>query len=131
MVTLWFRSWTQTFPNLHHPQSIEQWKLRFEQEYVGQAAIWVAADGDRILGFIVVGAGAIEQLFVAGDAQRNGIGAALLSQAKQMNPDGLRLTTLQQNQQARRFYEKHGFVSGETGVNPINGQPNIAYYWNQ
>jgi hypothetical protein len=41
----------------------------------------------------------------------------------------LRLTTLQLNAQARQFYEKHGFVAGATGVNLINGQPDVEYYW--
>jgi hypothetical protein len=53
----------------------------------------------------------------------------LLNQAKKIDPDGLRLTTLEQNIKARRFYEKHGFVPGVTGINPINEQPNIEYYW--
>jgi hypothetical protein len=39
--------------------------------------------------FYVVSKNAIHQIFVDIDAQRNGIGTALLNQAKQMNPGGL------------------------------------------
>ena len=61
--------------------------------------------------------------------QRSGIGTELLNHAKSSYPSGLRLTTLQQNEKARYFYEKHGFVAGTVEVNPINGHPNIEYYW--
>jgi ribosomal protein S18 acetylase RimI-like enzyme len=127
VVSLWHRSWTYAFPNLKHPQSYEQWKFRFQNNYVNKDEVWVATISDQIVGFIVVSGSEIAQIFVDVDAQRNGIGTALLNQAKQISPSGLRLTTLQQNMQARQFYEKHGFVAGATGVNPINGQPNIEY----
>lgn len=127
VVSLWHRSWTNAFPNLKHPQSYEQWRLRFQNNYVNKDEVWVATISEQIVGFVVVSGSEIAQIFVDVDAQRNGIGTALLNQAKQISPSGLRLTTLQQNMQARQFYEKHGFVAGATGVNPINGQPNIEY----
>jgi ribosomal protein S18 acetylase RimI-like enzyme len=57
-----------------------------------------------------------------------GVGTELLNHAKSLYPRGLMLTTLQQNEQARHFYENHGFVAVAVGVNPVNGQPNIEYY---
>ncbi|MEA5505206.1 hypothetical protein VB735_19250 [Halotia wernerae UHCC 0503] len=33
VVELWYRSWTNAFPHLHHPQPFEDWKLRF-QKYI-------------------------------------------------------------------------------------------------
>jgi hypothetical protein len=47
-----------------------------------------------------------------------------------LSPTVLRLTTLQQNTKAHRFYEKHGFIAGKCGVNALNKQPNIEYRWN-
>lgn len=130
VVEIWYCSWAHTFPNLQHPQPIEQWKLRFQAEYIHQAETWVAVRLDRIVGFVVVCDGAIAQLFVDTDFQRDGIGSALMNQAKRISPRSLKLTTLQQNQQARQFYEKHNFVAGASGINPRNGQPNIEYFWN-
>ena len=129
VVTLWHRSWTQAFPNLQHPQSFEQWKSRFQNDYARQEGVWIAIMQNQIVGFMVVRDRIIAQFFVDTDRQRTGIGTALLSQAKQMYPSGLSLTTLQQNEQARQFYQKHGFAPGAAGINPINGQPNIEYYW--
>lgn len=130
VVALWYRSWTHSFPNLNHPLPFEQWKSRFENEYAKNADVWVAASPGRIVGFIVVRDNVIAQIFVDVDIQRCGVGTALLNQAKKISPNGLRLTTLEQNFQGRRFYEKHGFVAGVTGINPINGQPNVEYCWN-
>jgi ribosomal protein S18 acetylase RimI-like enzyme len=129
VIALWYRSWTYAFPNVKHPQPFEQWKFRFQNEYAKQSEVWVAATPDRVVGFLIVNGTEIAQIFVDVNVQRNGIGAALIKQAKQVSSSGLRLTTLQQNIQARQFYEKHGFVAGVTGVNPINGQPNIEYHW--
>lgn len=130
VIALWYRSWTHTFPNLKHPQPFEQWKSRFQNDYAKQEDVWVAATQAQIVGFVVVSDSVITQIFVDIDAQRSGVGTALLNQAKRISPSGLRLTTLKQNVQARQFYEKQGFVAGTRGLNPINGQPNIEYHWN-
>ena len=129
VVTLWYRSWTQAFPTLQHSQPFEQWKSRFHNEYARQDGVWVAVIQDQIVGFMVVSDRVIAQIFVDVEVQRTGVGTALLNQAKRMHPNGLSLTTLQQNEQARQFYQKHGFAPGATGINPINGQPSIEYRW--
>jgi hypothetical protein len=54
---------------------------------------------------------------------------ALLAQARAASPGGLSLHALQANVAARAFYERHGFTVGETGINRINGQPNVEYRW--
>ncbi len=129
VVALWHRSWTDAFPNLKHPHPFEQWKARFDHDYAKQDGLWVAVIQDQIVGFIVVIDSVITQIFVDVDRQRAGIGTVLLNQAKKMYPNGLSLTTLAQNRQARLFYEKHGFAPGTAGINPINGQPNLEYHW--
>lgn len=132
VVTLWYRSWMNTFPNLKHTQPFEKWKSRFQNELLKEGHAWIAELQGRIVGFIVVmkAEGVLSQIFVDVDVQGTGIGTALLNQAKMICPNGISLTTLQQNEQARRFYEKNGFVKSRLGVNPINGQPNIEYKWN-
>lgn len=129
VVALWQRSWSATFPNLVHPQPFDQWKSRFQNDYSKQGCTWVATTQDRVIGFLVVSDRVISQIFVEVEIQGIGIGTELLNHAKFLYPSGLRLTTLQQNEKARYFYEKHGFVAGAVGVNPINGHPNIEYYW--
>jgi ribosomal protein S18 acetylase RimI-like enzyme len=129
VVALWYRSWSDAFSSLIHPQPFEQWKSRFQNDYSQQGNTWVATSQDRVVGFVVVNDHVISQIFVAVAMQGRGVGTALLNHAKNLYPNGLRLTTLQQNEPARRFYGKHGFVAGAVGVNPVNGQPNIEYYW--
>lgn len=129
VAALWYRTWTHTFPHLKHPQPFEQWKSRFQTNYTNQTQVWVAEASGQIVGFVVVSHSDRAQIFVDINTQRNGVGTGLLNQAKRVSLGGLRLAMLQQNVQARQFYEKHGFVAGAIGVNPINGQPNIEYHW--
>ena len=129
VVTLWYRVWSHAFPTLIHPQPFEQWKSRFQDEYSQQGITWVATIQHQVVGFVVVSDRVIAQIFVEVEMQGSGVGTALLNHAKTLSPIGLRLTTLQQNKQACRFYEKHSFRAGVVGVNPVNRQPNIEYYW--
>lgn len=64
VVTLWYHSWTKAFPNLKHPQSFEEWKFRFQNDYAKQKDIWIAQAQDRIVGFIAVSDNEINQIFV-------------------------------------------------------------------
>ncbi len=129
VVELWYRSWAHEFPNLKHPQSFGEWKLRFQNDLAKRGNVLVAVIRHRIVGFVVAIEGKINQIFVDIDIQRNGTGTALIDRVKKIYPSGLRLTVLQQNTKARKFYEKHGFVAGKLGVNKINRQPNIEYIW--
>ncbi len=129
VVALWYWSWSHAFPTLTHPQLFEQWKSRFQNDYSKQGSVWVATTQNRVVGFVVVSDSVIAQIFVEVEMQGRGVGTTLLNHAKTLYPSGLTLTTLQQNEQACRFYEKHGFMAGVVGFNPVNGQPNIEYYW--
>lgn len=131
VVALWYNSWSNTFPGLRHPQPFEAWKFRFKNDLAINNSVLVAEFQSQIVGFIVINEekGTLEQIFVDVDVQRIGIGTALLSEAKIICPSGLSLTTLEQNVRARRFYEKHGFIAGKFGVNPVNKQTNIEYTW--
>ena len=131
VVTLWYKSWSNTYPELKHPQPFEVWKSRFKNDLAINSTVWVAENQSRIVGFIVINEikGILEQIFVDVDVQRMGIGTALFNKAKIICPSGLLLTTLKQNIQSRKFYEKHGFVAGKLGVNPVNSQVSIEYKW--
>jgi len=131
VVQLWYRSWHHAFPDLHHPQPIEQWKIRFQKEIEPNEAVWVAERGHQLLGFFALreSDGYLHQIFVSPEAQGQGVGTLLLKKAKQLSPRRILLDTLQRNTQARRFYERHGFRPGDLATNPINGHPNITYHW--
>jgi putative acetyltransferase len=131
VVSLWYDTWHQTFPGLTHPHPLALWKQRFHQDFVNQASIWVAECSGIVVGFMVVmmAQQSLEQIFVDPHFQHRGIGSLLLSKAKALCPQGLRLRTLQQNQAASAFYEQHDFLPSGLGVNKVNHQPDVEYTW--
>ena len=77
-------------------------------------------------------AGWIEQLYVEPAAQGQGLGAALLATAKRAahGAAGLDLWAFQANAQARRFYERHGFVAvAFTDGDNEERVPDMRYAW--
>jgi ribosomal protein S18 acetylase RimI-like enzyme len=95
-----------------------------------QGVIFVAADANELLGFVVCFVeaedaddlhvveaerrfGYISDLYVAAQARRQGVGRALLQAAedyfKQLGLPVVRLAVLRNNDQARRVYEQAGF----------------------
>jgi putative acetyltransferase len=131
VVRLWHRSWHQAFPGFEHPWSYEQWRAHFQEKVAANERIWIAESASQIAGFLVLreSDGYLDQIFVAPEIQRQGVGTILLNKAKQLAPNGIYLTTLQRNTSACLFYEQHGFVAERTGINSNNGQPNIEYRW--
>lgn len=130
-VELWYRTWWQTFPHLQHPQPYSQWQKRFQADLVIRGNIWIVEIDNRILGFMVVISSEHElnQIFIDPNYQNQGMGSILINKAKEICPQYLKLSVLQQNQKACHFYEKHGFTAGKLSINKVNGQPCIEYSW--
>jgi GNAT superfamily N-acetyltransferase len=95
-----------------------------------QRDTWVAVDGERIVGLLVLAPGWIDHLYVEPSRTGEGIGGTLLDLAKQDQPDGLDLWAFQSNTGARRFYERHGFeaVAFTDGDNEERA-PDVRYRW--
>jgi putative acetyltransferase len=87
--------------------------------------------GGQIVGLLVVDplTGYLDQLVVAPDAQRRGIAAVLLAEARGISPQELSLHVNQDNTRAIAFYEKHGFVKSGTHVNSRSGAPVFLMKW--
>ncbi len=81
----------------------------FARVVVEQQETWVADVQGVIAGFGALTDAILEHLYVHPDHQGRGIGTLLLDQGKRRRPEGFRLWLFQQNQGARRFYERHGF----------------------
>jgi len=119
---------TYAFPLAHTDDQVRGWirgLVSSAQE------TWVAVDGGRVVGMMVVGPGDLDQLYVAPDRLGAGIGRGLLETAKERSPDGLSLYTFQVNERARRFYERNGFTPEWFGDGSANeeGQPDVRYVW--
>lgn len=102
---------------------------------IPRTQVTVAEVGGRIMGLLALkrddGLGSVEQLYLHPDAVGQGIGAALIEQAKADLGPPIRLFTFQQNTGARRFYERHGFVAIELTDGADNEEhcPDVLYEW--
>ena len=119
---------TYDFPLAHSDDEVRDW---IRDRVVPEMETWVADDGGRVVGMMVIAPGWLEQLYVAPDRLGAGIGGRLVDLAKARSPDGLTLWTFQVNERARGFYEGHGFVAVETTDGRANEerQPDVRYEW--
>jgi ribosomal protein S18 acetylase RimI-like enzyme len=92
--------------------------------------VWLAVEGDAIVGLLALGDGVVDQLHVDPPHQGRGVGTALLDLAKRRHPDGLALFTHQRNARARAFYESRGFRAVAFGTSPPpECEPDVRYAW--
>ena len=118
----WFRE------DQRHPFPLA---LRFFRESIcRRCQVWVAADGDRVVGMLALEGDWLDHLFVHPEHWEIGIGGRLLSHAKELSPGKLRLVTLQRNTRACRFYAERGFVATGFGTSPPpESEPDVNYEW--
>jgi putative acetyltransferase len=95
---------TLTFlPMLH---TLDEHRVHFAR-VVAEQEVWVWED-DRILGYAAVDDSMLNYLYVEPDEIGSGIGSALYRHVLERRPAGLTFWVFQQNERARRFYERHG-----------------------
>jgi ribosomal protein S18 acetylase RimI-like enzyme len=99
--------------------------------HVRESDVRVAVVDGKVVAFVVIQARLLCFLYVAPEAQRGGVGTALLEEAMRAQPGGFTLWTHQGNERARRFYEKHGlraieFTDGSTNEERL---PDVRYEW--
>jgi GNAT superfamily N-acetyltransferase len=92
---------------------------------------WVAEEAGDVVGFLSLHGSTVEQLYVEPGRQNQGVGIALLDQAKALSPERLELWVFQANEGARRFYERHGFrlVELTDGLGNMEKEPDARYEW--
>jgi ribosomal protein S18 acetylase RimI-like enzyme len=114
-------------PTLHTPEEHRAWFGRV----VDEREVWVWEEGGAIVGFMVLGDATLDYLYVAPERTGRGIGSALLDHAKERRPGGFSLWTFQQNEGARRFYERHGLrvIRLTDGEGNEEKTPDALYEW--
>ena len=114
-------------PTLHTRSELEAFIAR----HVREDDVWVWDEGGVILGFMILRSNELFLLYLEPAASGRGIGTQLLEHAKQERPDGFTLWTFQQNDGARRFYERHGLRAVELtdGAGNEERVPDVRYEW--
>jgi ribosomal protein S18 acetylase RimI-like enzyme len=118
---------TLTFlPVLHTLDEHRQWFARQLAESEG----WVW-DDDGVRAFIVLTEDELMYLYIDVGWTGRGIGSELLDHAKRRRPAGFTLWTFQQNEGARRFYERHGLAPIEFTEGERNEErtADVRYAW--
>ncbi|HUD88237.1 MAG TPA: GNAT family N-acetyltransferase [Xanthobacteraceae bacterium] len=134
-VALWLRTWQAAYPQLDFAERLDWWRERWRNELLPAAEVVVAeksdADGPTMIGFVTVDPHTryLDQLVVAPEYWRAGVGAALIAAAKRLSPAGLDLDVNTDNARAIGFYLKQGFAISGAGKNPISGKPVHRMSW--
>ena len=130
-IALWLRAWEATYPQIDFAERLEWWRERWRSTLVPVAEIVIAEAGGVMIGFVTVDPGTLylDQIVVAPQHWRSGVGAALIAEAKRISPQGLDLDVNTDNAHAVAFYGKEGFVVTGAGKNPISGKPVHRLSW--
>ena len=115
-------------PDLHDDVDIRNW---IATTVVPTHEVWIAESDGAVAGFAALHGDLLGHIYVHPSAQNRGIGTALLEHAKALRPQGIRLYVFQQNEGARRLYERHGFRVLELGDGSGNEEnvPDALYGW--
>jgi putative acetyltransferase len=130
-VALWLRSWQAAYPQLDFIARLDWWRQRWRDELLRTADVVMAESADLIIGFVTIDPQTLylDQIVVAPEHWRSGIGAVLLQEARRISPHGLDLDVNIDNARAIAFYKKHGFTIAGPGKNPISGKPVHRMSW--
>jgi putative acetyltransferase len=114
-------------PTLHTPEEDREHFARV----VAEQEVWVWDEDGRTLGFAGLSDDMLNYLYVEPGAHGRGIGSALLARAKERRPSGFRFWVFQQNEGARRFYERRGcrLVELTDGSGNEEREPDALYEW--
>jgi putative acetyltransferase len=112
---------------LHTPDE-DRWFFR--EHMFTTCELWGYFDNKELVGIIAFREGWVDQLYVLPIAQGRGIGTALLQIAKDRSRT-LSLWTFQRNRNARRFYERQGFILVKETDGSANEEkePDALYSW--
>jgi len=103
----------------------------FARRLVETHEVWVAENDGRIVGMAALSDAMLDHLYVHPDAQGRGAGSALLAKAQERRPGGFSFWVFQQNEAARRFYERRGCraVMLTDGSGNEEKTPDALYEW--
>jgi putative acetyltransferase len=130
-VALWLRTWQAAYPQLDFIARLDWWRQRWRDELLRTAEVVIAESTGVMIGFVTIDPRTfyLDQIVVAPEHWRSGIGAVLLEEARRISPHGLDLDVNVDNARAIAFYKRHGFTIAGPGKNPISGKPVHRMSW--
>jgi GNAT superfamily N-acetyltransferase len=93
--------------------------------------VYVLERDGRVAGFAVLHGDELDGFYVAPEAQRRGVGAALFRHVQEQRPERFGFWVFRDNTRARRFYESHGarLLHETDGANNEERTPDARYEW--
>lgn len=131
VLDMWEAAWTPLVPEIDFKARRPSFVAHLAELAAGGARQRVAVIDGKPVGLLVIHpeTGYLDQIAVALAHQGKRISRQLLDDARQIAPNNITLTVNQLNTRAIRFYEREGFVRGESGINPTSGLPIWHYVW--
>ena len=111
------------------PNSVDDHRRYFEEHTLAETCVHLALHDGTLVGFGAFTPESVVQLYVHVDHLGQGIGTRLLELAKANSGGRLWLYTFVTNENAQRFYERHGFDIVERGFEPLMQLGDLRYEW--
>ena len=114
-------------PSVHAEAAVRAWLA----QRVQKDEVWVAVDGDAVVGYVRFTDEWLEDLYIAPSHARLGIGTKLLDVVKRRRPAGFSLWVFEMNAPARAFYGGHGLMECEhrDGADNEERTPDLRMAW--
>lgn len=132
LTRLWFDAQTLAMPALmlHMGYTFQGAQDYFKKVVLTENEVWVYEQDDVPRGLLALQGEFIDRLYIDPRHHRRGIGSALLSHARDLQPRHLWLFTHMVNHMARSFYEKNHFVAEKFSISPApEFEPDVEYHW--
>jgi ribosomal protein S18 acetylase RimI-like enzyme len=127
---VWMESWVSTGLAEASNFLLANLRARVARDTDNGWSLYVADDDGRIAAMLALRLpDHLDQLFVAPDYQRKGLGRQLLGFTRKHLPDEICLRCVRENDKAWRWYEREGFAFEKEAVEPMTGFTMKYYRW--
>jgi GNAT superfamily N-acetyltransferase len=128
---VWMDSFVSTGLGDGSTYLLAQLRARIPRELENGWTLYVADDNGPIAAMLALHLPkrCLDQLFVAPEYQRTGLGRRLLAFTRENLPDEIWLRCIRENETAWRWYEREGFLFENEAFEPATGFTMKYYRW--